>query len=85
MSEAYAAKTHRSNMLAHVAGKFPHRKKGAEHVHLLTTMRSMHAALTRYEDQRAEGVALYGSYVEVFAQTGERLVELLAATADATE
>ena len=80
IAEIYKAHTLRTNALALFAGDvFPPRKKGAEHVPLLAAMRALHSALTRYEEQRAEGIPLYESLAEVFVQIGERLTGLLAA------
>ena len=85
LTENYKAHALRNNTLALFAGDaFPPRKKGAEHVHLIATLKAMHAALTRYEQQGDNGDDLYGPLAEVFVQIGERLIALLAA-ADATE
>ena len=85
IAEIYKAHTLRTNTLALFTGDaFPPRKKGAEHVPLLAIVKSIHAALTRYEQQGDNGDDLYGPLAEVFVQIGERLIALLAA-ADATE
>ena len=81
ITETYKAHALRTNTLALFTGDaFPPRKKGAEHVPLLATVKSIHAALTRYEQQRATDVAVYEPLAEVFVQLCDHLAVLVAAT-----
>ena len=81
ITENYKAHALRINTLALFTGDaFPPRKKGAEHVHLLAAVKSIHAALTRYEQQRATDVAVYEPLAEVFVQLCDHLAVLVAAT-----
>ena len=81
IAEIYKAHTLRTNTLALFTGDaFPPRKKGAEHVPLLAIVKSIHAALTRYEQQRATDVAVYEPLAEVFVQLCDHLAVLVAAT-----